>query len=265
MPDLRYHLISLISVFLALAIGILLGVAMADEGVVSDRLEAEISDIQQRFDRQRVEIGELQERAATDENLLEAMSETMISNRLTGIEVALVSGPYADQETVDGVENALDSSGANITSVEELPAPSSPDEVTSGIEATTPVQGEYTDTALSILEETGEESFPPQAVVFIGGGELPPESPTGTLRALNEAQADMFEVWQDAGVRVVATESSDTERSEIELFQSAGLASADNADTSAGRASVIQLLASDAEGSYGTKDTASELFPPAPE
>ncbi|MFL6058837.1 MAG: copper transporter, partial [Rubrobacteraceae bacterium] len=28
MPDLRYHLISLISVFLALAIGILLGVAM---------------------------------------------------------------------------------------------------------------------------------------------------------------------------------------------------------------------------------------------
>src|SRR5918997_207562 len=33
MPDLRYHLISLISVFLALAIGILLGVAMADRGV----------------------------------------------------------------------------------------------------------------------------------------------------------------------------------------------------------------------------------------
>lgn len=264
MPDLRYHLISLISVFLALAIGILLGVAMADEGVVSERLEAEITDIQERFDRQRVEIGELEEQAARDRSLLEAMSETMISDRLIGAEVALVSGPYADEETVGGIEDALAASGATLTSVETLPAPSSPQEVTSP-EATTPVQSEYTDVALSVLEETGEGTFPPQAVVFVGGGQAPPEAPSGTLRALNEAQSEMFEVWQDAGVRVVAAEPSDTGRSEVELFQSAGLASVDNADTPAGRAAIIQLLASDDEGSYGTKDTASEPFPPPPE
>jgi ABC-type proline/glycine betaine transport system permease subunit len=64
MPDLRYHLISLISVFLALAIGILLGVAMADRGVVSDRMEAEITSIQRQFARQQEEIGKQDEQIA---------------------------------------------------------------------------------------------------------------------------------------------------------------------------------------------------------
>ena len=57
MPDLRYHLISLISVFLALTIGILLGVAMSDKGVISDRLQAEVTDVRDRLNKQQAEIG----------------------------------------------------------------------------------------------------------------------------------------------------------------------------------------------------------------
>ncbi|MBA2693479.1 MAG: copper transporter [Rubrobacter sp.] len=271
MPDLRYHLISLISVFLALAIGILLGVAVADEGVVSEKLEAEITGIQERLDDQRVEIeardsqiASLQERTAADENVEGAMAETMISDRLIGFEVALVSGPFADPETVEGVADALATAGADVAFAETLEVPSSAAEVTSGVEATTPIQGDYASVALSVLEAT-DDTMPPQAVVFVGGGGLPPEAPSGTLDALNEAQAEMFEVWEDAGLRIVAAEASDAGRSEVELFQSAGLASVDNADTGAGRAAIIQLLATDDDGSYGTKDTASELFPPPPE
>lgn len=271
MPDLRYHLISLISVFLALAIGILLGVAVADEGVVSERLDAEITSIQDRLDEQRVEIeardrriSALEERTAADESVEGAMSETMVSDRLIGFEVALVAGPFADPETVEGVSDALATAGAEIVFSETLTAPSSASEVTSGIEATTPIEGDYTDVALSAVEAS-EGSIPPQAVVFVGGGELPPEAPSGALDGLNEAQSEMFEVWEDGGLRIVAAESSEAGRSEVELFQSAGVPSVDNADTGAGRAAVIQLLATDDEGSYGTKETASELFPPPPE
>ncbi|HEV8225210.1 MAG TPA: copper transporter, partial [Rubrobacteraceae bacterium] len=78
MPDLRYHLISLISVFLALAIGILLGVAMADRGVVSNRVQAEITSIQQQLDRQQREIARRDEQIADRDALLEGMSEVMI-------------------------------------------------------------------------------------------------------------------------------------------------------------------------------------------
>ena len=79
MPDLRYHLISLISVFLALAIGILLGVAMADRGVVSDRMEAEITSIQQQFARQQKEIGKRNEQLAEQQGMLDGMSQVIVS------------------------------------------------------------------------------------------------------------------------------------------------------------------------------------------
>lgn len=262
MPDLRYHVISLISVFLALAIGILLGVAMADRGVVSDRLEAQITDVRRRFDEQQKEIANLREEAASGEDLLAGMSETLVTGRLIGVEIAIVSGPYADADTVESVRETLTTAGANITSVQSLEPPSTPSEVTSP-ETTTPLQGDYARAALSVLGETGGFSSPPQAVVFVGGGEIPDEAPSGTLQALNEAEADLFEVWLDAGARVVAAEPTEAGRSEIELFQSAGAPSVDNADTPAGGAAIVQVLASpDDDGSYGTKSTASDAFPP---
>src|ERR687896_1472318 len=105
MPDLRYHLISLISVFLALAIGILLGVAMADRGLVSARVQAEITSIEQQLDRQQEEIGEQNDRIAEQEAMLERMSEVMIANSLQGENVALVTGSYADPDVFGAVQS----------------------------------------------------------------------------------------------------------------------------------------------------------------
>ncbi|AHY46740.1 Protein of unknown function (DUF3186) [Rubrobacter radiotolerans] len=269
MPDLRYHLISLISVFLALAIGILLGVAVADQGVVSSGLEAQITDIEERFSEQQAAIAErdeqiarLQERTAGDEALMLGMSESLISDRLLGLEVAVVSGPYTDPATTDSALDALAGAGANVTSVEELPPPQDSEVTSAEGEATTPVELDYLSLAEVIASESGDADTPPQAVVFVGGGGVPPEAPPGTLEALNGAKAGVFDLWLDAGLRVVAVESSAAERSEIELFQSASLPSVDNVDTAAGRAALVELLASEDDGSYGTKETASDPFPP---
>ena len=49
-------MISLVAVFLALAVGILLGVAMADRGVISARLQAEITDVSNRLNRQQTQM-----------------------------------------------------------------------------------------------------------------------------------------------------------------------------------------------------------------
>ncbi|WP_119068067.1 copper transporter [Rubrobacter indicoceani] len=268
MPDLRYHLISLISVFLALAIGILLGVAVADQGVVTDSLEGQITEVQERFSEQQEaiavrdrQIERLQERTVVNERLMVGMSEAINAGTLTGLEVAVVSGPYSDGETVSGVLEALDLAGAEVTAVEELPSPTLPGEVTSASETTTPLQGDYLDLAEAVATEPGDASVPPQIVIFVGGGEIPANAPSGTLDALNEAEAEVFDLWNDYGIRVVGAEPTSPGRSEIALFQSAGLPSVDNADTPAGLAAVITLANSDQDGSYGTKDTASDPFP----
>lgn len=277
MPDLRYHLISLISVFLALAIGILLGVAMADRGVISDRLRAEITQIQRSFreqekeiSRQNQEINALRERTSEDEEVMRGMAQAMISDRLQGVDVALVSGPWADDAAVQNVKDALSAAGANFTSIQSL-SPPEPAELT-GSNAQAP-EFLYRDLAQEVLGAS--DSSPgfgianpggsPEVVVFVGGGKPPENLPPGTLDALRTAERAMFETWTNAGVRMVAAESSATRLrdSEIELFRDAGVPSVDYAETAAGQAAVVQLAAGAADGTYGTKPTASDPFPPS--
>ncbi len=266
MPDLRYHLISLISVFLALAIGILLGVAMADRGVVSGRVQAEITSIQQQLDRQQREIGRQNAQIAEQEGMLEGISEAMIADRLQGETVALVSGPYADPDVSRAVQSDLTEAGANIIKVESLEPPD-PAEITllenTSPQAMTPLEDEYVGFARDeILGLTGEIEDTPEIVIFVGGGEIPEGAPPDTRDALDSAQAEMFEVWLDAGVRVVGAEPLQAGHSEVELFQDVGIPAAVNADEPAGRAALIECAAAeDCEGTYGTKESATDPFP----
>jgi len=265
MPDLRYHLISLISVFLALAIGILLGVAMADRGVVSARVQAEITNIEQQLDRQQQEIGAQSELIAQQEAMLDRMSEVMVAKRLQDTDVALVSGPYADPDLTGAVQSDLAEAEANITTVESLEPPE-PNEVTllenTSPQAMTAIEDEYAGFAREILGFTDEVEDPPEVVVFVGGGEIPDGAPADTREALDSAQAEMFEVWLDAGVRVVGAEPLRAGHSDVELFQDLGIPSVDNADEPFGRAALVECAATtDCEGSFGTKDTATDPFP----
>jgi Copper transport outer membrane protein, MctB len=266
MPDLRYHLISLISVFLALAIGILLGVAMADRGVVSGRVQAEITSIQEQFARQQKEIGKQNAQIDEQEKMLGGMSEVVISGRLKGKDVAIIRGPYADPEVSGAVQSDLNEAGANITAVESLDPPE-PAEVTllenTSPQAMTRLEANYADFARQILGYTGEVDDPPEIVIFIGGGAIPDDAPPGTRDALESAQAEIFQVWLDAGVRVVGAEPLRAGRSEVQLFQDVGIPSVTDADEPAGRAAIIECAAMvDCEGTYGTKDTATDPFPP---
>lgn len=270
MPDLRYHVVSLISVFLALAIGVLLGIAMADNGVLDDQLRAQVSDIRADLDGQRARITEkderiavLEERASGDDAMLAGISEAVISGRLEGTNVALVLGPYADEGTAEALQNALALSGATLTSVTELEPP---EPTTAG--ASTPEE-RYAEEAASVLAPYAAAgdvaSREPEAVVFLGGGSPPPEAPGETPSTLAAAETAMFRVWQGANVRIVGAEPSGEGRSQIPQYNDLGVPSVDNADRPAGRAALVLLAAGvAADGAYGTKKTASDPFPPVP-
>ncbi len=260
MPDLRYHVISLISVFLALAIGVLLGTAMADRGVISDQLQNEVTNIQNQLDRQQKLISERDTQISTLQESLQGMSESMISGKLQGVNVALIYGPWVDEQAAQTLQSALSDAGANLTSFEQFPPPS-PGEMTGPDNANTELR--YTNLATDALGVPGNPNAP-EVVIFLGGGAPPQDAPEGSVKTLTAAERAMFEVWLDAGVRVVAAEPANTARSEIPLFQDVGLPSVDYADQAAGQAAVVQLANSLQDGSYGIKPTASNVFPPAP-
>ncbi len=260
MPDLRYRVISLISVFLALAIGVLLGTAMADRGVISDQLQNEVTNIQNQLDQQQRLIAERDARLSTLQESVQSMSEAMISGKLQGVNVALVYGPWVNEEVAQNLQSTLSDAGANLTSFEQLSAPA-PGEVTGPDNPGTEVL--YRNRATETLGTPGSPNAP-EVVIFLGGGVPPQDAPAGSVETLTAAERAMFEVWLEAGVRVVAAEPVDTARSEIPLFQDVGVTSVDNVDQAAGQAAVVQLANSFQDGSYGVKPSASSAFPPAP-
>src|SRR5918992_973455 len=222
MPDLRYHLISLISVFLALAIGILLGVAMADRGVVSNRVQAEIASIEQQLDRQQREIDKRDDQIAEQEAMLGGMSEAMISESLEGRDVALVAGPYADTDVSGAVQSDLSEAGANITTFETLDAPE-PTEITvlenTSLGVTTRLEANYSDDARRILGFSPEDGEPPEIVVFVGGGVIPDRDEAATLaetlRALQSAVDLSLLIVVDDGSRDATAEIARTIGAEV--------------------------------------------------
>ena len=114
MFDLRYHVASLAAVFLALVIGILVGVGISGpvDSEKTKLLEGEVANLQQRLDRSA------SESIATDREQQAArtfISETypaLVHNRLRGKQIAVVFVGSVVGGTRSAVSRALTDAGA---------------------------------------------------------------------------------------------------------------------------------------------------------
>src|SRR3954453_11125350 len=94
MFDLRYHVASLAAVFLALIIGILVGVGISDRGLVDSAkrglLEQQVASLQHRLDRKATQSADqIRERAAA-QTFINETYPALARNRLKGKQVAVV-------------------------------------------------------------------------------------------------------------------------------------------------------------------------------
>lgn len=114
MISLRQHAISLAAVFVALAIGIVLGSGLLSSGLVSglrdDKagLENQVDDLQSTNNR-------LGEQLNSADGFDAAVSGRVVENALTDRSVVVVTTPDADPGDVDGVTRSITASGASVT------------------------------------------------------------------------------------------------------------------------------------------------------
>lgn len=114
MIDFRYHLVSLISVFLALAIGIVLGAGPLREPIGNslnsqvDSLRQDRNILQEKYDAARAEVSER-------DQYLNQIKPMLINGVLNGQNVDLVLLPGAKDTDVKGLTDALREAGATIT------------------------------------------------------------------------------------------------------------------------------------------------------
>src|SRR5262249_48596361 len=116
MFDLRYHVASLAAVFLALMLGIVVGVGISDRGFIrgTERslFEKEISDLRRQVDGlKHSRASDANERRAADATLRAAYPQ-LVGNRLAGKHVAVVFVGPVDASLNGDVRQALQDSGA---------------------------------------------------------------------------------------------------------------------------------------------------------
>ena len=114
MIDFRYHIVSLISVFLALAVGIALGAGPLKESI-GNTLTGQVAQLRQDRDTLRTDLAASVRTQADQRAYLEAAAPGLLAGTLTDRRVAVVTlGPVADSVTAATVAQ-LEAAGANVS------------------------------------------------------------------------------------------------------------------------------------------------------
>ena len=122
MIDFRYHLVSIVAVFLALAIGIVVGAtALKPEALAG--LDRASSGEQRQITQARTKNNNLQNVINADQTLDQAAAPIVLHNLLTSQKVVLVTAPGSDSNTISGISSALKQAGATVTGQVALQPP----------------------------------------------------------------------------------------------------------------------------------------------
>ena len=120
MIDFRYHLVSLIAVFMAVALGIIIGTTQLN-GPLTDNLQAQVTDLQTEKRALEDQTQSLQSQLDDVGSFEEAVGPTLVENTLSGRSVLLVVGAEeVDAGVVEGVTALLGSAGATVTGTVRL-------------------------------------------------------------------------------------------------------------------------------------------------
>jgi hypothetical protein len=286
----RYHAASLAAVFLALAIGILIGVGFGSDVLTgtAENLERSLSS---DLEEARGRIASLEDQVATEQQFGRLAYPALVADRLRGREVGIVAfGDIDDQITAD-VRGALQASGASLREVAVVGEPPDTDAVIDAL-------GGAGAPALSRDEAFSRAGERAGGLLVRGGGRFDElrsalldrysggpgdidcvvivrARPDGMSQRESE-NADRLEEAMISGMQlaygrrteggqpprlpVVGVERSDDPESSIEFFDARRAPSVDNIDQLPGKVSLVYLL-SGADGSYGVKETADGLLP----
>ena len=282
MFDFRYHALSLTAVFVALALGLLLGVAIGDSGLVSsaDRklrnsLHADVRKANNRADAAQREL----DRAKTFENQAYPL---LTGDRLASRSLGLVFIGSPVKPVDSGVKDALRDTGGTLRSVAVISEPLDLGELGNRAKGSRyEALGVGATPDLQLVEDfgfrLGAQYVAPgrllgrsrSAVFDVFNGHL---SPLGGVvvsynpRDLDKVPAqvrDRFEQGFVAGIRasgvpIVGVETTSTNPSVIHWYKDRKISSVDNVDEVAGHAALVFALLG-AQGTFGERQGATLL------
>jgi copper transport outer membrane protein MctB len=294
----RYHLVSIVAVFLALALGIVVGTTALNGPITTD-LRKQVNTLKDDRSTLANQVKSLQLQVGDAGEFASSFGSQLVRGTLARQNVLLVSLPGARSSIEDGITRQVQAAGGKVSHVGLTDAyvdPRRSSDITALVTSTHPIgltlpevsdagqlggallafvllgHGVPTDLSqvlgafseLHMVSATGAVT-PSRNVVVIG---------TGALKSANYASAAelaLVTALQQAGGHVVVAgdSGSATKAGVIAGVRGAGadkatVSSVDNADSAIGQVSTVLALADvikSSVGHYGTAKSADALFP----
>jgi hypothetical protein len=117
--DFRYHIVSLVSVFIALAVGIVLGAGPLRDNI-GDALNREVTSLRKDRDALKTSMKTADAQVAHRDAFITEVQKPLVSGQLAGRPVVLVALPGVKGEAVDQQTVALTDAGAAVVGTVRL-------------------------------------------------------------------------------------------------------------------------------------------------
>jgi hypothetical protein len=276
----RYHATSLIAVFLALAIGILIGAEFGGDALTNTRrnleqsLTGNLQDARERAD-------ELSGKLTRSEEFAGRVYPALVRDRLDGRRIGVIALGDLPGDTAAAIEEGLAPTGARLVGIGVVREPVDLSGLAGELSKTRFADIRGSEEALSefgtgvgrqlvrggtLLDRVRSDLFSRASGNFGAlDGVIVVRQVPEELGAVQRAKASNLEAALMAGISgthtpAVGAETTTAEPSSISFFNGNDLASVDDVETTAGKvATVFALLG--AEGSFGVKGSADRLLP----
>lgn len=276
----RYHAVSLIAVFLALAIGILIGAEFGGDALTSTRKNLERS-LTGNLQDERERADELNGKLARSDEFAGRVYPALVRERLAGKRIGVVALGDLPGDTSAAIEEALGPTGARLVGIGVVREPVDLSGLGGVLSKTRFANIRSNEETLAefgkgagrqlvrggtLLDRVRSHLFSRASGNFGGlDGVIVVRQTPEQMGAVQRAKASALESALMTGMTatrapVVGVETSTAEPSSVSFFAGNDLSSVDDVETPAGKvATVFALLG--AEGSFGIKGSADRLLP----
>ena len=276
----RYHAASLIAVFLALAIGILIGAEFGGDALTNTRRDLEHSLVGNLQDA-RSRADELSAELNRSDEFGERVYPVLTRDRLAERRFAIVALGGLPSDLTSDVEAALGPTGARLVGVGVVREPvdlnglaadlaktrfadlrTSPDALTelgTGLGRQLVLGGTLPEAVRGHLFSRASGAFGGLDGLIVVRDQPEDMGPAQRSRA-SQLESALMSGITATRIPAVGIEATTTEPSSISFFQSSDLSSVDDVDLTAGQLAMVFAMLG-AEGSFGVKGSADRLLP----
>lgn len=286
LTNIKYYVLTIVSIFLALAIGIYIGFMFDAQDILMSQKEDIVTQLEERFDYLEEEnkmVKEEIEKVNKENNQIKefnrAIYSDVIRDKLNGIKIAIIE--TSDDYIYKGVSQTLELAGADVTSIttiknnfytdldllkENYEEENQIENVDNNIpnlsidsivqEIITGQDNKVIETfkAEGLIDANGEYITAIDYIVLAGGRKEKDDTRFDTI------DKKIIDICKKANIPVIGIEKESVDYSYIEKYKDNRISSVDNVDTIMGKVALV-LAVDGRPGNYGVKPSAESLVP----